>query len=172
MPTHKNFRWTEIEDAMAGAQKLQDLAVQYGIKDIFVDNGGKTLQIVVALGLDVVPGRMGPDARDRIGNEYEIKSADISNGVKGFSTNHHLTNDTIARYAGRRFIFAIYDGIVLQEAYLTEPRDLAPIYAKWKRQLRTKTHLNNPKIPIDFVRDVGQTAYLKDVAPEWMPKAA
>ena len=105
MPTHMNLRWTEMEDAMAGAAPLRKLANAYGITDPFADNGVKVLQIAVATGLDISPERLGPDATDRLGNEYEIKTIDLAKAGKGFSTNHHLTLDTIARYAGRRFVF-------------------------------------------------------------------
>ena len=168
MPTHVNLRWTEMEAAMAGARKLQALASQYGITDIFSDNGGKVAQIAVAVGLDIVSGRTGADATDRLGNEYELKTVDIDKKARGFSTSHHLNENTIAKYRRRRFVFGIYEGIVLKEVYLVEAGSMDPIFQAWESRLRSgKTHLNNPKIPLDFIREIGITMYLKDVAPSW-----
>lgn len=172
MPTHINLRYQEIEDLWPGVEQVQKLADQYGIKDIFQDAGGKMLQLAVACGLDLEPGRTGPDARDRIGNLYEIKTIDISGTPRGFTTNHHLTHDTIKRYRDRRWVFAFYERITLQEAYLVEAADLEPIFKGWELALKTRDHLNNPKIPFDHVRKVGTTMYLKDVPPPWAINAA
>ncbi|QGH74864.1 type-2 restriction enzyme [Bacteriophage DSS3_MAL1] len=172
MPTHLNLRYAEIESLWPGVEALQGLADEYGIKDVFQDAGGKMLQLAIATGLDLVPGRTGPDARDRIGNLYEVKTVDMA-GKKsgGFTTNHHMTKDTIARYRNRRWVFATYDRITLMEAYLVEAEDLEPIFRKWEHDLRVKDHLNNPKIPVDFVREIGTPMYLKDVPPPWAVRA-
>jgi hypothetical protein len=168
MPTHMNLRYAEIESVWEGVEKAQRLADQYGIPDIFQDAGGKMLQLAVATGLDIVGGRTGADASDRIGNLYEVKSVDMSTrNNPGFTTNHHLTHDTIARYRTRRWVFAMYNRITLMEAYLVEAADLEPVFKKWEHTLRSKDHINNPKIPASYVRDAGQVMYLKDVAPEW-----
>lgn len=167
MPTHLNLRYQEIESLWPGIQRYQELADHYGIKDIFQDAGGKLLQLLIATGLDVVPGRTGADAKDRMGNEYEIKSLDLSGKVQGFSTNHHVTHDTIRKYEQRRWVFAMYDRITLMEAYLVEASALVPIFEKWLLTLDSTSHINNPKIPIDLVRRVGTVMYLKDVPPVW-----
>lgn len=167
MPTHMNLRWTEMEEALEATDKLKHLAKEYGIVDPFSDNGVKVLQIAVATGLDILPGRLGPDAKDRIGNEYEIKTVDLDKKNSGFSTNHHLNTAVIDRFRKRRFVFATYQGSTLIEAYLVESSALAPVFTKWRRDLKGRTHLNNPKIPIDYVREVGTAMYLKDVAPSW-----
>jgi hypothetical protein len=168
MPTHLNLRYAEIEDLWPGVTKFQELAAQYGISDIFSDNGGKVAQLAIAVGLDIVPGRQGADACDRMGNEYELKTLDLNKNGKGFTTNHHLNKSTIEKYRQRRFVFALYEGITLVEAYLVLPRDMEPIYQKWLMALKGRDHLNNPKVPIDYVREVGAVMYLKDVAPPWM----
>lgn len=168
MPTHVNLRWEEMQTAMEGTEKLKALASAYGILDPFADNNIKALQIAVAVGLDLVPGRAGPDGLDRVGNEYEIKTIDLGTKARGFSTNHHLTQDTIDRYKNRRFVFAMYEHSTLMEAYIVEPKDMAPVYTKWRDELRGRTHLNNPKISVDYVRAVGTLAYMKDVAPSWV----
>jgi hypothetical protein len=173
MPTHLNLRYAEIESLWPGVQKLQKLAEHYGIKDIFQDAGGKLLQLLIAIGLDIVPGRTGADAKDRMGNEYEIKTIDLSGKTNGFSTNHHVTETTISKYSKRRWIFAMYDRITLQEAYMVTPNELEPLFRKWRKTLQDgATHINNPKIPVDLIREVGIVMYLKDVAPDWAKNAA
>lgn len=168
MPTHLNLRYAEIEELWPGIVKFQKLASQYGITDIFSDNGGKVAQLAIAVGLDIVPGRTGADATDRMGNDYELKTIDLNKSARGFTTNHHLNEHTINKYRTRRFVFAMYEGITLIEAYLVLPRDMEPLYERWEAALTNKDHLNNPKVPIDYVREVGTVMYLKDVAPPWM----
>jgi len=168
MPTHLNLRYAEIEALWPAVQQFQDLATQYGVSDIFSDNGGKVVQVAIATGLDLVPGRMGADAQDRMGNQYELKTIDLSKSTRGFSTNHHLNKGTIAKFRQRRFVFCMYDGITLQEAYLVEAADMEPLFMKWELALASKDHINNPKVPIDFVRSTGTVMYLKDVAPAWV----
>lgn len=168
MPTHLNLRYQEIEDLWPGVERFQALAKAYGIDDIFQDGGGKLLQILIAVGLDNAPGRLGPDALDRIGNEYEIKTLDLDKGVLGFSTNHHVKQATIDGYRQRQWVFAMYRGIMLHEAYIVKADDLNLYFMAWEMKLLSKEHLNNPKIPAKFVRKVGQVAYLKNVVPAYM----
>ncbi len=168
MPTHLNLRYAEMEDALKSSEKLERLAESYGITDVYADNGVKVLQLAVATGVDIVPGRMGADAEDRVGNEYEIKTMDLNKKAKGFSTNHHLNKGTIGKFRQRKFIFAMYHGSKLHEAYLVEPDDLELIFQKWELALHGRTHLNNPKIPVDYVRENGTVMYMKDVAPAWI----
>jgi hypothetical protein len=171
LPSHINLRYREIETLMPGVEAYQDLASSYGITDVFADNGGKLLQLMIAIGLDHSPGRLGPDALDRLGNEYEVKTLDLDKDVAGFSTSHHLNHKTIEKFRSRKWVFAVYRGIKLFEAYLVNPEDLEPMFANWEASLRNtdplRTHINNPKIPLKFVREVGETAYLKDVNPPW-----
>lgn len=168
MPTHMNLHYSEIESLWPGVVAYQKLAQHHGVSDIFSDNGGKVAQLAIAVGLDIAKGRQGPDALDRMGNLYELKTMDLTKKTSGFSTNHHLHKGTIDKYRERRFIFATYDGITLQEAYMVLPKDMEVVYKKWLDQLRKKDHLNNPKVPLDYVRDVGTIMYMKDVAPSWM----
>jgi len=167
MPTHINLRYQELEEAWKGVEKYQALATQYGYTDIFADNAGKMVQLCVAVGLDGSSERAGPDGFDRIGNMYEVKTIDLAKKSKGFSTNHHLTTNTIERFRNRRFIFAVYLGITLHAAYLIEAEQLEPIFKKWEATLKDKSHINNPKIPVDFVLQNGVVMYMKDVAPAW-----
>ena len=132
--------------------ELQELAGRHGIHDIFQDNGGKLLQVLLITGLQVLPGREGNDARDDTGQEYELKSVNILR-TRSFSTHHHINPGIIAKYRKVHWIFAVYEGIRLLAIYRLPPEDLEPFYTKWE----TKWHhdngkdINNPKIPLKYV---------------------
>lgn len=79
-----------LEAAIKSIQELQNLANEYGITDIFQDNGGKTLQLLILLGLRISPGREGNDAIDAEGNEYELKTINVSLNRSGGVTTHHF----------------------------------------------------------------------------------
>ena len=66
-----------LERIFPSIREYQKLASQHGIGDIFQDNGGKLLQLVLITGLTVIPGREGNDAREGAWNEYELKSVNI-----------------------------------------------------------------------------------------------
>jgi len=87
----------ELEKLWPAIQRYQDLATRHGIDDIFQDNGGKLLQVLLLLGLTDIPGREGNDAVDKEGNEYELKSVNI-NLTRSFSTHHHMNPVIIAKY--------------------------------------------------------------------------
>lgn len=58
-----------LQTALEAIQELQNLANEYGINDVFQDNGGKVLQVLILLGLRISPGREGNDAIDAEENE-------------------------------------------------------------------------------------------------------
>ena len=67
----------EMERLLPSIRNYQELASKHGIGDIFQDNGGKLLQLILLTGLEVIPGREGNDARDETGKEYELKSVNV-----------------------------------------------------------------------------------------------
>ena len=117
-------------------------------------------QVLLITGLEVLPGREGNDAKDDDGNEYELKSVNILL-TKSFSTHHHMNPGIIDKYRQVDWIFAVYKGIELQAIYLLTPSDLEPYYSRWE----TKWHdsggkdINNPKIPLKFVEEIGKLIY-------------
>lgn len=137
-------------------RKYQELATKHGINDIFQDNGGKLLQVLLILGLKVLKGREGNDAVDEYGQEYELKSLNIEL-VKGFSTHHHMNPVIIAKYRKVPWIFAIYRHIELESIYRLEPSDLEDIYDKWEEKWHADggKDINNPKIPLKYVMAKG-----------------
>lgn len=144
-------------------QMLQDLATKNGINDIFQDNGGKLLQVLLITGLSDLPGREGNDAVDEDGNEYELKSVNVSL-TKSFSTHHHMNPVIIEKYRKVDWIFAVYRGIEILEIYKLTPKDLEPYFAKWEAKWHGHggRDINNPKIPLKYVREVGRLLYESD----------
>lgn len=139
-------------------QQYQALADQHGIDDIFQDNGGKLLQVILITGLKVLSGREGNDAIDDDGNEYELKSVNISK-TRSFTTPHHLNPVIINKYRQVDWIFAVYRGIEIEAIYRMTPAQLEPFYQKWEAKWHVSGDLNNPKIPLKFVQENGQRIY-------------
>lgn len=140
--------------------KYQNLASEFGIDDIFQDNGGKILQVLLITGLRILKGREGNDAVDKDGNEYELKSVNIKL-TQSFSTHHHMNPTIIAKYKKVNWIFALYSGIELVEIYELTPKDIEPYYVKWEAKWHAdgRKDINNPKIPVSHVRKSGKLLY-------------
>lgn len=152
--THKKLI-ERIEVLWKSLHDLEDFAHEYGIEDIFQDNGAKILQQLVYLDMKALPGREGNDAVSNNGIEWEMKSINLETSASGFSTNHHVNHVIIAKYRKVPWTFAFYKGIKLEEIYVLTPEQLEPIYKHWEKGLETKETLNNPKIPVSYVRDNG-----------------
>lgn len=149
-----------LDDLFPYVQQYQDLASKHGIDDIFQDNGGKLLQVLLVTGLEVLPGREGNDAKDSEGNEYELKSVNIKL-TKSFSTHHHINPRIIEKYRQVDWIFAVYYGINLLAIYQLEPVSLEPYYAKWEAKWHSSggKDINNPKISVAYVKSHGELLY-------------
>lgn len=148
---------TELNRLFPYIREYQNLAKKVaGIQDIFQDNAGKLLQVLLVTGLKNLDGsREGNDAADSNGNEYELKSVNIRL-TQSFSTHHHLNPTIIEKYRKVDWVFAIYDDIELLEIFLLKPHMLAPYYQKWETQYNnTGKALNNPKIKVSYVRENG-----------------
>jgi hypothetical protein len=147
----------ELERLWPAIQRYQDLATRHGIDDIFQDNGGKLLQVLLLLGLKNIPGREGNDAVDMLGNEYELKSVNI-NLTRSFSTHHHMNPVIISKYRQVDWIFGVYQNINLVSIYLLTPIKMESYYKKWETKWYTEggKDINNPKIPLTYVTDVGE----------------
>ena len=150
-----------LEELWRSLERLRDFALEYGIDDIFQDNGAKVVQQLIYLYLNDLPGREGNDAtsRSNINIQWEMKSINLSTSASGFSTNHHLNNIILEKYRSVPWSFAIYYGIELESIYVMNPEELAPFFAKWELKLRNQAHINNPKIPVSFVRAHGTQIY-------------
>ncbi len=155
MKSHEDFE--KLKTLLPYIQDYQALAAKHGIMDIFQDNGGKLLQVVLILGLVVLPGREGNDAKDEAGNEYELKSVNLEL-QKQVSTHHHLNPTILGKYRKVDWIFAVYRNIELVSIYLLKPADLEPLFSRWERKWHADggKDINNPKVPLDFVVANGQ----------------
>jgi hypothetical protein len=149
-----------LDDLFPYIQRYQDLAAQHGINDIFQDNGGKILQVLLVTGLKVIPGREGNDAKDSDGNEFELKSVNIAL-TKSFSTHHHINPRIIEKYRQVDWIFAVYRGIILLSIYKLTPPALEHYYTQWQEKWHSKggKDINNPKIPLKYVMEHGELLY-------------
>ena len=150
----------KINSLMPGIREYQMLASEHGINDIFQDNGGKLLQVLLITNLKILPGREGNDAVDEHGNEYALKSVNIKL-TKSFSTHHHMNPVIIKKYRKVNWIFAVYEGIELTEIYKLSPLEIEPFYKKWETKWYTdgKKDINNPKIPLAFVKANGELLF-------------
>lgn len=150
----------ELQAMMPYIREFQAIASRHGIDDIFQDNGGKVLQLALTLGIQTNLARMGNDATDALGQEYELKTVNARK-TSSFSTHHHLNPIILAKYRKVPWIFAVYMGIELQSIYLVQPADLESYFLHWETKLTTegKDHLNNPKISVTHVRAVGTLLY-------------
>ncbi len=152
-------RIERLEELWENLHDLAEMCEEYGIEDMLQDNGLKVMQQLVYLNMDFLPGREGNDSISRSGTEWEMKSVNILL-TSGFSTNHHTNYDIIAKYRQVPWAFSIYEGITLKEIYVMTPEQLEPIYSHWEDQLANgRSHLNNPKIPVSFVRKNGLRVY-------------
>lgn len=155
----KHPDWHKLEKLMPFVREFQALATEHGIDDVFQDNGGKILQMLLALNLKGIPGREGNDAVDVEGREYELKSVNI-HLTAGFSTNHHINIPIIEKYRQAHWVFAVYEGIEMRRAYAVPAERLEEYFSKWEKQwMETKRDINNPKIPLKFVCDIGETLF-------------
>ena len=151
-----------LQTALEAIQELQSLANEYGINDVFQDNGGKVLQVLILLGLRISPGREGNDAIDAEKNEYELKTINklLSKSV---TTNHHLNLDILAKYrAVKAWYIAVYEGIVLKAIYRVDPTSLETKFSYWESRIRGGMEsINNPKIPLSLIEKEGELVYPK-----------
>lgn len=152
----------EMERLLPYIREYQLLALKHGIGDIFQDNGGKLLQLLLVTGLKSIGSREGNDAKDEEGKEYELKSVNVLL-TQSFSTHHHMNPVILKKYRQVDWIMAVYAGIELQTIYLMKPDMLEPYFSKWEKKWHDSggKDINNPKIPVKFVVERGNLIYQK-----------
>ncbi|MES2683052.1 MAG: restriction endonuclease [Pseudomonadota bacterium] len=171
MKSHDDYE--ELLRLKPAVQEFQDLATKHGIADIFQDNGGKLLELLLLTGLKGKAGREGNDAVDEQGQEYELKTMNAGL-VSNFSTHHHMNLDIIEKYRQVPWVFGIYKNIELVSAYLVPANGLKDRFDEWEAKINaTKARLeadgktadmnaisiNNPKINASMVEKVGKLFY-------------
>jgi transcriptional regulator with XRE-family HTH domain len=150
----------QLDALFPSIQQYQTLAAKHGIHDIFQDNGGKLLQTLLILNLKYTGSREGNDAVDELGREYELKTVNMLL-TKSFSTHHHLNPVILRKYRQvEAWYFSLYRGIELAAIYRLVPVQLEPYFTKWEAKWNAdRKDINNPKIPVDFVRKHGTLVY-------------
>ncbi len=150
----------EFDRLFPYVRQLQELASRHGIGDIFQDNGGKLLQILLITNLRAMTSREGNDAIDEYGNEYELKTVNVLL-TKSFSTHHHLNPTIINKYRQVVWFFSIYEGIELKTVYRMTPDLLEPYFQVWEAKWHENggRDLNNPKINVKFVTSNAKLFY-------------
>lgn len=156
-PTGQGSDAEILEELIPYIRRYQSLATKYEISDVFQDNGGKLLQVLIKTGLKNMPGREGNDAVDDKGREYELKSVNALL-TKSFSTHHHLNPTILKKYRKVAWIFAEYEGIELSKIYIMTAKKLEPYFQKWEAKWHEDggKDINNPKIPLKFVEAYGK----------------
>lgn len=150
----------EMDRLFPAVREYQALATRHGIRDIFQDNGGKLLQLMLITGFRAMGSREGNDAVDAEGHEFELKTVNVDL-TGSFSTHHHLNPAILQKYRAVDWFFAVYRGIELDEVYHTTPHQLEPYFTRWEEKWHGDggKDINNPKIPVAFVRRVGTMVY-------------
>ena len=155
-----------IDEAWKNLHNLTSLAEGAGIDDIFQDNGAKVLQQLFMSNMKFLPGRQGNDAVDENGVEWEFKSINTKTTATGFVTDHHTTYELLNRFNSIPWLFSIYHGIHLEEMYVISPGKLNDWVEHQKKNLDQKKDdnktLNNPKIPVKYVKKNGIKVYPVD----------
>jgi hypothetical protein len=155
----------ELDKLFPSIRQYQTLATKHGIGDIFQDNGGKLLQALLILNLQCMGSREGNDAKDADGNEYELKTVNVLL-TQSFSTHHHLNPIILSKYRKvKAWYFSIYRGIELVEIFRILPAQLETDYfSKWEAKWHTSggKDINNPKIPVKYVRHVGDQIFVNE----------
>lgn len=151
-------------------QEYQKLADKYNIADIFQDNGGKYVQLLILLGLKTSGRREGNDAVDEHGREYEIKTVNMEL-TRSFSTHHHMNPVIITKYRGVDWFFAVYSSIALQVIYKMTPEKMEPYYTAWWEKWHDSggKDINNPKIPLKYVMQNGELMWLNPELTQFVP---
>ena len=80
-----------------------------------------------------------------------------------FSTHHHLNPTILAKYRQVDWVFALYRNIELEEVYFVTPGQLELYFNAWEKKWHESggKDINNPKIPVGFVRKNGRKVYPK-----------
>ena len=158
MKPHADF--VELQRLFPAVYEYQQLAKKHGVDDIFQDNGGKIVQVCLALGLTILKKREGNDAVDEAGREYELKTVNILKQQQ-FTTHHHLNPVILAKYRLVDWIFTTYEGIEMKEVYFMKPEQLEVWFTKWEKKWHADggKDINNPKIPLVFVKANGKKLY-------------
>lgn len=167
--TTTNPDYKEYLRLFPAIQEYQALATKYNIADIFQDNGGKYVQLLILLGLKTDGKREGNDAFDENGKEFEIKTVNVEL-TRSFSTHHHMNPVIIEKYRKVDWYFAVYKSIKLQCIYKMTPTAMEKYYTAWETKWKTDGNkdINNPKVPLKYVLDNGSVIWMHDDSKKYV----
>lgn len=152
-----------LNSTFKGLREAQTLATEYGISDVLQESSGKLLQVLIVLGLRLLPNRSGTAAADTEGNTYEIRmfNRSLSRNI-GIPLQEEVDASTLAGYrAARAWFVAVYEGVTLKEIYRINPADLESLFRQWEKKLQQTGSLKSPRLPLRYVRK-GQSIYPPD----------
>lgn len=161
----------DIRQVVEMGIQLQTVASEHNIHNVFDDSGYKELLILRLFNLRKLY-REGDDAEDAQGRRYEMKTvARVSSKgeVKrslSVTTEHTLTQANIERYrAVYLWIIAIFNQSEPEAIYEITPAALETFFSAWEARLAemqalaepgsAPVHINNPKIPMQYVIEHG-----------------
>ena len=165
MPSHPDLE--RLRELFPGIRDYQALATKHGVDDIFQDNGGKLLQLALVLGVRLLGPREGNDAVDlETGEELELKTVNTKK-TQNFSTHHHMNPVIIAKYRKVPWVFATYEGIELRMIWRLTAADMEHWFAAWEEKWHRDggKDINNPKVPLGYVRQYGTLLYTSPDIP-------
>jgi Restriction endonuclease PvuII len=119
------------------------------------------LQLALVLGIRLLKSREGNDAVDiETGEELELKTVNILK-TQSFSTHHHMNPVIITKYRKVPWIFATYEGIELRDIWRLTSADMEHWFGFWEDKWHRDggKDINNPKVPLSFVRINGKHIY-------------
>ena len=165
---------------------LQTKATDHNIHNVFDDGGYKELMLLTLFELRKLD-REGDDAVDAEGRRYEIKTVArvSSRGSKKsqlqVTTEHTMTLPNIVRYRQTfLWIVAVFDQARPEAIYEITPDHLEPYFALWETRLRATNergellidHINNPKIPLNYIAAKGVRVWPPEQGVDLPPAAA
>lgn len=160
-----------VEALLQLARPLEEAGRAVGITSVFDDGGYRTLLLCRLFGLQALPGKGGDDARDAAGRRFELKAVNVLDScgqerrTLGIGAGTPLEQARIERY--RRvdaWIIGVFRGVAPLEAWCVPSTALEPFFARWEERLQVTPRLNNPKIPLQFIRQVGHCHPLSEQA--------
>ncbi|MDA8064503.1 MAG: hypothetical protein M0031_03200 [Thermaerobacter sp.] len=152
----------DIRELLRVGDFIQGIADDYKVRNVFDDSGYKTLLLLKYFGLVKIEGRQGDDVLDqKTGKHYEMKTVNLLNAHgqfrrnPGITTCHHVNTDVITRYRKvEARIIGVFFGHRPARIYEMPTAELEQFFSAWEKQLTTRTHINNPKIPFPRVVDL------------------
>lgn len=161
-----------IEHLIDLAQPLEAAAQEAGIPSVFDDGGFRTLLVCRLFGLQALPGKAGHDARCPKGRNFELKTVNLvgTHGQRrvnpGVTTEHTLRQANIERFRRTNsWLIGVFAGCRPLEFWQVPTGRLETFFSEWEQKLAQAPNqeINNPKIPLKFIRETGHLVWSPSV---------